>query len=147
MKPIKYRGHNNYDVQEASDEAVVHNDQPSLTVQAHAEDADINVLMRPYGITVKMPDNVKVPTYGDFTHITDYRSALEATRKAHNDFMEIPAEVRAKFDNDPQNFLEFASNPNNLPQMVEMGLAKRREPPSAPPPATPPTGGTGNPST
>lgn len=140
MKPIKYRAHNNYDTDEASDHATIGDHGPSMTVQAHAEDADINVLMRRYGITGKMPENVKIPTYGDFSQVMDYRSAIEAVRKAHEGFMEIPAEIRAKFDNDPQLFLEFADNPENGKALVEMGLAKARVPEPAPAPTpAPPT--------
>jgi Chlamydia-phage Chp2 scaffold (Chlamy_scaf) len=125
---IKYRQHNNYDIEQASDEATITDNSPSLTIQAQAEDADINVLMRRYGITGKMPENVKIPTYGDFTHVTDYRSAVEATKRAHENFMEIPADIRAKFHNDPQIFMEFADDPNNIEHMVSLGLAKFRPP-------------------
>src|SRR5215469_997100 len=102
MRKIKYLAYNGYDLKAVSDAAVDPNPPgESLTVQAHAEEADINVLMRHYGITGKLPENPRPPMWGDFTEITDYRSAFEAVRAAHEGFMEFPAELRAQFDNDP----------------------------------------------
>lgn len=117
-----------------------------MTIQAHAEDADINVLMRRFGITGKMPDNPKIPTYGDFSQITDYRTALDAVRRAHEGFMEIPAPIRAQFDNDPQLFMEFCENPENLEAMRNMGLAKPKPMPATTTPTTPATPAAAGPS-
>lgn len=121
---VIYRGHNGYDVKEASDDAVLPAFMvgESLTVQSQAEDADLNVLMDRFGITGRMPENIRLPEYGDFSHVTDYRSALEAVRDAHENFMEIPAKVRARFDNDPQQYMDFVANPNNIPEMRELGI-------------------------
>jgi phage internal scaffolding protein len=94
-----------------------------------AEDADINVLMRRYGITGKMPENpeeITAAMYGDFTTtgITDYRSAVEAVAKAHEGFMLFPAEIRARYDNDPQQFVEWVNNPQNADEARKFGLVK-----------------------
>lgn len=123
-----FRSPYNYDRRQASDEAAAFSENPgeSLTVQSMAEDADINVIVHRFGITGKLPDNPRVPSYGDFSEVTDYRSALEAVRNADEAFMELPARVRAEFDNDPQKLLAFASNPDNLPRMRELGLAKEQ---------------------
>jgi len=133
---IKYRAHNGYDAKKASDEAVGPEPGISLTIQSMAEEADINNLMYRYGITGKMPENPRVPTYGDFSGINDYRTAIEAVREADHAFMEIPAQIRSKFDNDPQKFLEFCSNETNRPEMQQLGLL--RDLPTPPPPQTPP---------
>lgn len=120
-----FRSPYNYNAFAVSDELANRFDAGvSMTVQAHAEDADLNVLMMRFGITGKMPENVRVPQYGDFTGVSDYRSAIEAVREAEARFNEMPANVRQFFANDPQNLLLFASDPANLPRMREMGLAK-----------------------
>jgi hypothetical protein len=121
MSAILMRGYNNYDVREASEEAADIGDYgESMTVQSQAEDADINVMMKRMHMTGQMPSNPRIPSYGDFTHITDYRSAIEAIRNADAGFMEFPAEVRAKFDNDPQKLLMFASQEANASKLVEI---------------------------
>ncbi|AXH74899.1 MAG: internal scaffolding protein [Microviridae sp.] len=120
---VFFRSGFNYDRDKASLESGLDCQDPSRTQQQFAEDADINTIVRRFGITGKMPENATFPTYGDFTGISDYRTALDAINQADAEFLAIPAEVRARFDNDPQRFLEFCSTPDNLPAMREMGLA------------------------
>ena len=43
--------------------------------------------------------------------------------RAHESFDALPADVRARFGNDPGAFVEFCSDEKNLPAMREMGLA------------------------
>lgn len=127
---MKFRGHYDYDVEEASNaSAIGPGPEPGLTVQSMADDADINVIMKRFGLLGQMPEvgTVKVPQYGDYEHITDYQSALHAIRDAEENFMLMPAEVRSKFQNNPQVFLDFASNPANMGALVDLGLASRRE--------------------
>lgn len=128
FEKIRYRGHNNYDQAEASNEAATlatpNGPGESMTIQAMAEDADLNVLMKRFGVTGKMPENVLIPEYGDYSEISDYRSAWEAVTRANEQFMTIPADVRAKFDNDPQKYLDFCSEPQNRGEMLKLGLLK-----------------------
>ena len=95
---------------------------PSLAQQQFKDDADINVLLERFKITGVMPQSVVLPSYGDFSGISDYRSAQEAILKARNAFMDLPAAVRAEFHNDPQELLEFVSDPKNRDKAVALGL-------------------------
>lgn len=115
----------NYDLEEASNEATIPADQQgeSLTVQSQAEDADLNVMMKRFGVTGKMPDDVRPVFYGDFDQVMDFRTALESLQAAQDNFMKMPAEMRMRFLNDPQRFVEFCENPANLEEMRKMGLA------------------------
>jgi hypothetical protein len=47
-------------------------------------------------------------------------------------FMRLPAKVRREFDNNAHWFVEFASDPSNLGQMQEWGLAPVPEAPAVP---------------
>lgn len=120
---MEFRSPFGYDTKAASDETAIGPGGDSLTVQSMSEDADLNVLMRRYGVTGKFPDNRRVPQFGDFSGISDYQSALNAVLDAQEKFMEYPAELRARFSNSPQSFLEFCENPNNLEEMRKLGLA------------------------
>lgn len=95
---------------------------PSLAQQSFKDDADINVLLERFKVTGVMPQGVRVPTYGDFSGVQDYRSAMEAIRRAENAFMDMPAHVRSRFQNDPQKFMEFFSDPKNRDEAVKLGL-------------------------
>lgn len=121
----------NYDMNEASDASGLHCKDESLTVQSEKDDADLNVIMARYGVTGRMPDVVKVPQYGDFTGVSDFQSALNVVRAAQEGFMELPADVRYRFANDPQRLLEFVNDSQNRDEAVRLGLV----PAPAPKPA------------
>lgn len=98
---------------------------PSLTRQEFADECDINILMARYERTGAMPPlNQGVAQYIDLTTIpSDYQTALTMLADAETAFMSLPATVRREFNNDPREFVEFASDPENLPQMQTWGLA------------------------
>jgi len=95
---------------------------PSLAVQSQKDEADINTIVRNFGITGKLPVGVKVPSYGDFSGIDDYRSAIEAVKAAEAEFLKVPSELRAKLGHDPQKFLEYCADPANREEMRKLGL-------------------------
>lgn len=129
------RAYRNYDVDFESDATGLECRDESRAVQSQRDEADINTIVRNFGITGALPQGVRVPTYGDFDTVDDYRSAIEAVRAAEASFMAMPAEVRSRFQNDPQQFVEFCSDPGNLEEMRKLGLAV------PPPPPPPPVGG------
>lgn len=117
------RADGNYDVDAASDEsAISFEGAESVTQQSFAADVDINTIVRRFGLTGEMPEVVHVPQSGDYTEVVDYRSALDAVNRAREGFMELPAEVRARFQNDPQRLLEFCENPANREEAVKLGI-------------------------
>ena len=117
------RTEHNYDTDAASRESAIICDDNSLTLQSEAEDADINTIVRRFGITGQLPSNVRVPTSGDFTGIGTYHEAMNLLLDAEASFMQMPAEVRVRFNHDPQEFINFAENPDNYDEAVRLGLA------------------------
>lgn len=97
---------------------------PSLTRQEFAEECDINTIMARYeaGGAVSHVNKAQ-PMYMDMTAIPDLREALDIMRDATISFNSLPAKVRREFDNDPQKFVDYAQNPENLARMREWGLA------------------------
>jgi len=123
----------NYDRDAVSDETGLDcSDDPSLTKQSFKDECDINTIVRNFGVTGELPDNIRPPQYGDFTGIFDYQSALNAVIAADDAFMEMDAKIRARFHNDPALFVEFCSNPENLDEMRKMGLAVPASVPETP---------------
>jgi phage internal scaffolding protein len=122
IQKVFYRSPHNYDLELASDEASVKDFGPSLTVQSMAEDVDINVIMKRFGVTGRMPENLRPPMYGDFDEVFDFRSANDALRNAHESFMAMPAEVRARFGNDPQMLMDFLNVEDNRVEARKLGL-------------------------
>lgn len=105
---------------------------PSLAQQNMKDDVDINVMLEKFKVTGVMPQSVVLPKYGDFSAVVDYRSAMDAVRKARDSFMELPAHLRARFDNDPQKLLEFVSDEKNRGEAEKLGLVPIKEQPAQP---------------
>lgn len=99
---------------------------PSLAQQQFKDDVDINVLLERFKVTGVMPQSVVLPSYGDFSSVTDFRSAQDAVLRAKNAFMDLPAELRARFNNDPQQLLEFVTKDENRLEAERLGLVKAR---------------------
>ncbi|UDN67795.1 internal scaffolding protein [robinz microvirus RP_121] len=99
------------------------NNEESLTQQSDARDCDINVIMERYGVSGTAPQVITKPNFGDFREVTDYRTALDLVRAADAEFKNIPAKIRATFENDPAEFIQFAADPENIEQMRKWKLA------------------------
>ena len=96
----------------------------SRTKQSFRDECDINNILRQFNVTGQLPLGSVQPQYGDFSGITDYQSALNAVMAAQDSFLALPAKVRAKFDNDPALFVEFASDEANKDEMKALGLLR-----------------------
>lgn len=93
-----------------------------MTKQSFKDETDINVIVERFGITGELPNDVRAPQYQDFTSVYDYHSALNAIAQAREAFDQMPAQVRAKFHNDTEEFVVFCNDPANLPEMKKLGL-------------------------
>lgn len=105
----------------------------SLTQQHFAKEADIKTIIKKHDRTGIISHVARgVAHYGDYSEVNEYREALDMVNSANSSFMELPAEVRAMFENDAGAFFEFATNPKNDEKMVQMGLKEAPPSPNAP---------------
>lgn len=96
---------------------------PSLTKQAEADACDINKIMARYEKTHMIDHfNKYQGDYADLGTSTSYHESLNAVLAAQAAFDTLPAEIRARFDNEPAKFLDFVDDPKNEDAMREMGL-------------------------
>lgn len=99
----------------------------SLTVQADAEQADINYIVKQFGVTKELPYGNSVPVYDDFSDApNDYHQALNFIRASDEAFMELPASLRSRFNNDAGSFLDFLASDNNYDEAISLGLVPPR---------------------
>lgn len=54
----------------------------------------------------------------------DFMEAQFHMARANSMFESLPSQVRQKFDNNPAAFMQFANNPDNAQEMVNMGLKR-----------------------
>ena len=96
----------------------------SRTRQSFRDETDINTIMAKYARTGLLEHvNEHQGQYGDFTKVPeDYHDACNQVLAAEQMFQTIPAGIRARFNNDPGAFLDFADDPANEDEMRSLGL-------------------------
>lgn len=135
MSKVFLRSPYNYDMDAATLETALACDEPSLAIQSAAEECDINTIVRRFGLTGQLPDQVAMPQSGDYAGVGDFQSAMNIVRQAEEEFMKVPADIRARFGHSPHEFSQFFENPDNYHEAVRLGLAiKRPDPVSEPTP-------------
>jgi len=90
-------------------------------------------------MTGRLPTAVYAPPYGDFTDVEDFQGALHAIQDATHAVMQLPANIRERFEHDPAKLVDFCSDARNAEEMAELGLSRQapKPVPAAPQPVTP----------
>lgn len=105
----------------------VGNSGESMTKQSFKDDCDINLIIKRARLQGIVPRMVNLQAiYGDVSGI-DFQAAVDLVRRSEELFAELPAQVRARFHNDPAAFLTFCDDPVNTAELVRLGLATSRE--------------------
>jgi len=106
--------------------------EETRTKQAFKEECDINEILKraQNGQDISTSINARVARYGDVSDITDYRDAVETVKRAEGYFMDLPADVREKFHNDPEELLAFVRDEKNTDEAIRLGLALPPEKPA-----------------
>lgn len=115
----------------------------SLAKQSMRAECDINNIMAAYVKTGLLPHvNKYQGNYTDLPSSVDFHEALNQAIAAKEAFDTLPADIRTQFHNDPEEFLAFVEDPENIDEMIDLGLAKPQpvspDPETAPQPPTPP---------
>lgn len=103
-------------------------EDPTLAQQQFADEADINTIVNKFLRTGELPDETAKPRYGDFTGaVNNYHDALNLIIEADEAFMQLPAKIRARFNNDAGEYVEFFNNPDNRSEAEDLGLIEKRQ--------------------
>lgn len=108
--------------------------EPSMTKQSFVAECDINNIVRDFTVTGQIQHINEHAAKGQFVDLPDnldYQEAVEIARLGNNAFSVLPAQLRARFDNDPEKFLMFMADPANQEEMIKLGLATDTRPPPA----------------
>lgn len=96
--------------------------EPSLTQQSAAAEADINNIVARYQKTGILPEVARQGVFGDVSNIPDYQTALNIVQDAEAAFKALPSPLRARFNHNPGELLEFVANEQNRAEAVALGL-------------------------
>lgn len=112
--------------------------EKSLTSQSFADEVNINKIMARVmkGQTILAANGQ--PFYGDVSEFGDLQDALIKVQEADALFMQFPADVRERFDNDPVKLVEFLSDDKNRAEAESLGLVNKRPDPAPVVTPTPP---------
>jgi phage internal scaffolding protein len=128
MEPLAVLAQLDYDLFAIrSDETGLLCEDVSLAKQSFREESDINTIVKRFRISGELPTGVRMPTYGDFTGVFDFHSAMNAVALANEAFDDMPADIRLRFHNDPQEFVAFCSDEANLDEARKLGLVPAAE--------------------
>lgn len=96
-----------------------------LTVQSSREEVDINNIAK----KMKLGYQPDISQGGRFEDISEFDGLEEAQIKvmeANEMFMELPAEIRFRFENKPENLIKFLEDDSNRKEAEKMGLIDPR---------------------
>jgi len=102
--------------------------QGGRTHQSFKDECDINRIMARHKKTGIIRQTTERPQYGDFSNLPDYQEAMNTVIQADSMFAELNSEVRERFQNNPQKFLDFCDDPENQDEAIRLGIAAKPEP-------------------
>lgn len=109
-----------------------------LTKQSSKKETDINLIMAKYQKTGLA--SFVTNRQAEFMDVSDvdFQQAMDIIIRSNAMFADMPSSMRKKFNNNPEEFLNFVHDENNLDEMYELGLAIKPEDAPAPPEPAPP---------
>lgn len=107
----------------------------SMTQQHFKDECDINNILKSY--RGKVPASEEPAFFMDCT-VNDLQSAYEIAEDIGARFDSLDSEVRARFNNNPLELLEFVHNADNQTAAIELGLLPKPAPEPAPAPESAP---------
>lgn len=123
-------------------------EKESLTVQSDAHLADIQEILKSYGVVgmQSMLDQAEVQ-FMDISDFSDYATMMNHVKTAEREFMKLPSAIRGQFNHDVFTWLDSAHDERRAPSPREL-REREGDPQEDPPvplvepvaPATQPTG-------
>lgn len=97
---------------------------PSLTQQCFAEECDINnIIARSINSGVPISEFAsRVGSFGDVSKFGSLQEVLAFNKAAMDSFNSLSAQVRERFDNDPNKLILFLQNEKNRDEAIKLGL-------------------------
>jgi phage internal scaffolding protein len=101
----------------------------SRTQQHFKDQCNINTIMKKYIKTGMLPvfkNATSAGVYGDFSNIGTFQECQNRIIELEHKFMQIPSEIRKRFDNDPQKMLDFIADPKNEEEAIKLKLLDKK---------------------
>ena len=104
---------------------------PSMVQQHFKDECDINrIILRFTETGMVSHTNPNPPSFGD-APATTFDEAMFLIKEAQDQFDDLPAEIRAHFQNDPGQFVAAFEDADRREELTELGLIRPEEKPEA----------------
>ncbi len=113
-------------------------DGEGRTKQSMRDECDINKIMAKYIKTGAIDHSTRFAGEYGYATSVDFHGAMNIVAQGESMFAELPAALRARFNNDTALFLDFVQDPENESELLSLGLSKPESAPAALPPAPDP---------
>lgn len=90
--------------------------------QEFKDECDINRIMARYERGGLLPQVDRKPVFGDFSEVGDFQAAQELVARSRQQFESLSSKVRSRFNNRPEEFLEFVGDKSNEAEARALGL-------------------------
>ncbi len=100
----------------------------SKTKQSFKDESNIDKIIAKYQKTGVINFRSQyAQQYGEM-NVQDYKTSLDIIRKSESMFQELPSTLRDRFENSPEEFLEFVQDKKTIRKMFDLGLTSDRPP-------------------
>lgn len=110
--------------------------EESMTKQSFKDECDVNNILRQYSpvaLAQMMAERAALGRYADLPSNLDFQEAMNIVVEGKQAFESLPSQIRERFMNDPERFLAFMSDADNVEEAIKLGLAVRRVEPEPEP--------------
>lgn len=94
----------------------------SRVQQDFKNEVDINSIVERH-----KPQKERKSRYVNLSDVDDFFSANMKVLRVKEAFMSLPAKIRERFRNNPQNLMDFLADPKNKEEAIELGILMGRE--------------------
>lgn len=104
---------------------------PTRTQRQYKDQCNVNNIIAKFKKTgsVTHVRNAQEGVYADLADLPDLMEAQKIVIAATSAFENVPAHIRKRFSNDPNEFINFLQDPANSEEAIKLGLvAKKPEP-------------------
>jgi phage internal scaffolding protein len=124
----------NYNAKQISKKTGLECKDPTKAQQQFKDEVNINTIVHNFGVTGERPPVMQYPEPQEFIEATDFQTSMNVVVKARESFQTLTSKQRARFNNDPQRFMEFIHNAENQDEAIKLGLATDNRPKEPPKP-------------
>lgn len=100
----------------------------SRTKQSDGLHTNINEIMNRYVAHGVVPAAAGTARYGDFSSGMDYKDAMDAVRRAEQNFMDLPSNIRRHVNQDPGQFLDMVFDQSRRQELIDLGMLPQADP-------------------